>query len=41
MYMEKGAVFLGEHHPIIFGNILVTRSFKSKAGALILAAERC
>lgn len=41
MYLEKGAVLLGEHHQIIFGNTLVTRNFKAKAGAVILAAERC
>lgn len=41
MYLEKGAVLLGEHHQIIFGSILVIRGFKAKARALILAAERC
>lgn len=40
MYLEKGAVLLGEHHQIIFGNVM-TRGFKAKARALILVAERC
>jgi len=41
VYLEKGAVLLGEHHQIIFENIIVTRSFNARARALILAAERC
>lgn len=41
MYLEKGAVLLGEHCQTIFGNMVVTRGFKAKARALILAAQRC
>lgn len=38
MYLEKGAVLLGQHHQITFGNILVTTGCNAKVRALILCS---
>lgn len=38
MYLEKGAVLLGQHHQIVFGNILVTKGCNAKVRTLILCS---
>lgn len=38
MYLEKGAVLLGQHHKITFENILVTKGCNAKVRVLILCS---
>lgn len=38
MYLEKGAVLLGQHHQVTFGNILLTKGYNAKVRALILCS---